>query len=193
MEGTRPRVPFPSRTPIQRQSLLLLRVLRILRRRRAWRPARRPRWLADRLTNWLTKTGACLHARLPYAQHIFRRVPDKFEKAVVLRVIVNDYRLPVDLAPDSNDVSAYDRRSIVARNGRIGVRARIRSRSAETGFPLVAGGLPGLGGCVPAGPCGVSPPTCPATCPTAVPKPLFGAPGAAKAAAGVPIPGTRPN
>src|SRR5438034_8246025 len=58
----RSRVPFPSRTPIPRQFLLLLRVLRILRRRRAWRPARRPRWLADRLTNWLTKTGACLRS-----------------------------------------------------------------------------------------------------------------------------------
>src|SRR5437879_389375 len=114
--------------------LLLLRVLRILRRRRAWRPARRPRWLADRLTNWLTKTGAGLHARLTCDQHIFRRVPDKFEKAVVLRVIVNDYRLPVDLAPDSNDVSAYDRRSIVARNGRIGVRARIRSLICGNGI-----------------------------------------------------------
>ena len=102
-------------------TLLLLRVLRILRRRRAWRPARRPGGLADWLTDWLTKTGACLHARLAYAQHIFRRVPDKFEKPVVLGMIVNDYRLPVDLAPDPNDVSAHDRWGIVAGNGRISV------------------------------------------------------------------------
>src|SRR5207245_11534590 len=83
---------------------LLLRRLRILRGillRIGWVL---PRLRAKRiLAYWLAQSSSCLQAGLPDSESILRRIPDKFEEAIILGLVVDDDGRLVDLAANTND------------------------------------------------------------------------------------------
>ena len=48
--------------------------------------------------------------------HIFRRIPDKFEQAIILGLLINHDGLLIDLASYADDVATHDRRRITCRH-----------------------------------------------------------------------------
>src|SRR5437773_7576086 len=104
----------------------ILRVLLGIRRIRSGLLAERtlPRWLTDGLTYRLSQASSRLHSRLAHTKRILRRIPDELEEAVILCLIVDNHRFLVDLAADSNNVSAHDGWGVTGGNWGVGVYSR---------------------------------------------------------------------
>src|SRR5229473_2220163 len=96
-----------------------LLLLRILRRRLRWLLRillRRGGILPRLLTSRLAQSCSRLQARLSHSKIVLRGIPDKFEEPVIFRFVVNDDGRLVDLAPNSDNVAAHNRRRVSRRN-----------------------------------------------------------------------------
>lgn len=89
--------------------LWLLRILRRILLRTKWILSRLlPDRLADRLANLLAESRSRLHARLPHAEVVFRRIPDELKQAIVLGFFVDSNGRLVHLAANTDDVASHD-------------------------------------------------------------------------------------
>lgn len=123
-------------------------LLRILGIRRSLARLLPERSLAQWLAHGLPQSGPRLQATLTNGNVVLGRIPDKFKEKILLGFVVDDDGRLVDLAADSDDVPADNRRRITERCGlrrvarnvlirsyrRAGEASGSRARSQATGL-----------------------------------------------------------